>query len=264
MIANYHTHTWRCNHATGTEREYIEAAIGHFKILGFSDHTPQPYPGDFVDHSKMKMDQLEDYVTTVSKLREEYKDDIEIHIGLEVEYYPAYFDELIKFESRFPIEYFILGQHWLGNEIKDVSPFMETDDPKTLERYYYQTAEALETGRFTYFAHPDVMNFVGDEKIYDYWMRKLCKKASELHIPLEINFQGLRSNRNYPNPRFFKIAGEEGCDVIFGSDAHSADVVYDEVSLPKGEKMVKAYGLHLLETVELRNPFTTPSVTTKS
>ena len=27
MIANYHTHTWRCHHAGGTERQYIESAI---------------------------------------------------------------------------------------------------------------------------------------------------------------------------------------------------------------------------------------------
>ena len=27
MIANYHTHTWRCRHADGTEREYVERAI---------------------------------------------------------------------------------------------------------------------------------------------------------------------------------------------------------------------------------------------
>lgn len=36
MIANYHTHTWRCRHADGTEREYVERAIeGGLKILGF-------------------------------------------------------------------------------------------------------------------------------------------------------------------------------------------------------------------------------------
>lgn len=27
MLANYHTHTVRCHHAKGTEREYIEHAI---------------------------------------------------------------------------------------------------------------------------------------------------------------------------------------------------------------------------------------------
>ena len=49
MIANYHTHTWRCRHADGTEREYVETAIeAGLKILGFSDHTPQVYPGGYV------------------------------------------------------------------------------------------------------------------------------------------------------------------------------------------------------------------------
>ena len=34
MIANYHTHTWRCRHADGTEREYVEKAINAgLKIL---------------------------------------------------------------------------------------------------------------------------------------------------------------------------------------------------------------------------------------
>ena len=60
MIANYHTHTWRCLHAAGTEREYVENAIkGGYKILGFSDHTPMPYPGGYVSNVKMRPDQLE-------------------------------------------------------------------------------------------------------------------------------------------------------------------------------------------------------------
>ena len=39
MIANYHTHTQRCRHATGTARDYVLAAIeGGLKELGFSDN----------------------------------------------------------------------------------------------------------------------------------------------------------------------------------------------------------------------------------
>lgn len=92
MIANYHTHTWRCMHATGTEREYVENAIqGGLQILGFSDHTPMPYPNGYVSPLKMRLDQLEDYVTTVHSLKKEYENDIQILLGLEVEYYPAYF-----------------------------------------------------------------------------------------------------------------------------------------------------------------------------
>ena len=118
MIANYHTHTWRCLHAAGTEREYVENAIkGGYKILGFSDHTPMPYPGGYVSNVKMRPVQLEDYVDTVLALREEYRKDIEIHLGLEVEYYPGLFEALLTLLQPYPIEYFLLGQHYLGDEI---------------------------------------------------------------------------------------------------------------------------------------------------
>ena len=44
MKANYHTHTARCGHATGTGEDYVLAAIEQgFDELGFSDHVPWPY-----------------------------------------------------------------------------------------------------------------------------------------------------------------------------------------------------------------------------
>ena len=44
MKANYHTHTARCGHATGTDEEYVLAAIEQgFDELVFSDHVPWPY-----------------------------------------------------------------------------------------------------------------------------------------------------------------------------------------------------------------------------
>ena len=59
--ANYHTHTVRCHHAVGSEREYIEQAIAEgFDILGFSDHTPQPYPENFRSGVRMDMYELGD------------------------------------------------------------------------------------------------------------------------------------------------------------------------------------------------------------
>ena len=43
---NYHTHTARCMHAEGADRDYVESALaGGFTTLGFSDHTPWRYAG---------------------------------------------------------------------------------------------------------------------------------------------------------------------------------------------------------------------------
>ena len=251
MLANYHMHTWRCNHATGTEREYIEQAIDHYQIIGFSDHTPQPFKNGFVDKDKMRMDQLEDYVTTILKLKEEYKDQIEIHIGLEVEYYPALFQELMDYVAKFPIEYMILGQHWLGNRVNEPSSFAPTEDPAILEKYVRQCIEAMHKGKFLYFAHPDVINFIGNDEVYDYWMQKLCQAANEKKVPLEINFLGIRGNRNYPNEKFWKIAGEEKCKVIFGADAHRKEDVWDPAKKKKGEELVRKYHLQKINELEV-------------
>ncbi|MDY2937897.1 MAG: PHP domain-containing protein, partial [Fusicatenibacter sp.] len=115
MKANYHTHTWRCMHAVGEEKEYVERAIeGGLQILGFSDHTPYPFPDNYVSGMRMRMDQLEDYVDTVLSLKAEYRNEIEIHLGLEVEYYPAYFPQLLDVIADYPVEYFLLAQHHLG------------------------------------------------------------------------------------------------------------------------------------------------------
>ena len=50
----YHTHTYRCGHASGKDEEYVLAAIeSGIKVLGFTDHVMLPgYPqpgirGDF-------------------------------------------------------------------------------------------------------------------------------------------------------------------------------------------------------------------------
>ena len=97
MLANYHTHTVRCGHAVDSERKYIEHAIEQgFEILGFSDHVPQPYPEDFASTIRMSMEELPGYFETLVVLREEYRDRIDIRIGLEVEYYPSLFNELME------------------------------------------------------------------------------------------------------------------------------------------------------------------------
>ena len=122
MRANYHTHTRRCRHAIGAEREYIERAIrAGLKTLGFSDHTPQVYPGGFVCPVKMLPGELEGYVDTVLALKREYRNDIEILLGLEAEYLDTLWEPLLHLLEPYPIEYLLLGQHYYGDGVG--SPF---------------------------------------------------------------------------------------------------------------------------------------------
>ena len=253
MIANYHSHTVRCRHATGTQREYVENAIrAGFRVFGFSDHTPYPFDGGYVSPIRMLPEELENYVRETLDLKKEYRDDILIRLGLEAEYYPRYFEALLRLCEPYPIEYLILGQHATDNEMDGVFTGHPTDDEEVLRKYCNQAAEGLETGRFLCLAHPDLVNYTGDPAIYDHYMRGLCRKLKALGIPAEINFLGLKEHRNYPDPRFWKIAGEEEIDVVFGVDAHHTENVFLPDCEQAAGNLVRQYGLHLLNDLEGR------------
>lgn len=231
MLKNYHTHTPRCRHATGTEREYIEAAIAAgIRVLGFSDHVPMPPFGDTDYYSgwRMPREELPDYIRTLTALREEYRQEIDILIGFETEYYPAMFRELLKLLEPYPYDYLIQGQHFTKNEYDGgLHTCIRTDDEAVLREYVDQTVAGMHTGVFSYLAHPDVMAYSGQEKVYRREMGKICAAALEMDMPLECNLLGVRDHRQYPSERFFRLAGEYGCKVILGVDAHDAAAFSD-------------------------------------
>lgn len=248
MTANYHTHTWRCGHAEGGEQDYVQQAVkAGLKTLGFSDHTPY----DFFDFGprdrpmRMKPEELAEYAASIRRLAEKYRSQIRIFAGVEAEYYPKYFPRLLEMLRENHIQYMILGQHFLGSEVGEPYSGRPCADVKVLERYVSQTIEALDTGLFTYIAHPDLIHFVGSDSVYEREMRKLCQAAKRTGTPLEINLLGIRENRHYPNERFWQIAAEEGSTVLLGSDAHTPQDVVDPRSEQKALSLVERLGLDL-------------------
>ena len=253
MIANYHTHTPRCRHAFGDEEAYVESAIVRgLEILGFSDHAPQWFPGSYYSTMRMFPEQLREYCDTVRALKEQYCRKLQIHLGVEAEYYPAIFAKLHSQLRDTGVEYMILGQHWVGNEENEPYSGMPTADEAFLARYCDQVIEGMQTGLFTYFAHPDIVRFTGERRIYEKHMRRICRTAIETQTPLEINFLGIRAGRHYPNEIFWQLVGEEGCPVVFGIDAHEPDAILDWASEQKAMLLVQQYGLKLMETVTLK------------
>lgn len=253
MIANYHTHTWRCNHARGTEVEYVESALkGGMEILGFSDHTPYFFPGEYYSTYRMRPDLMEDYVQTVQALKRQYKDQIEIHLGVECEYFPLHFRQVLEMLVEQGVEYMILGQHFTNNEYDGAYCGSKTNQDQEIRDYVRQCMEAMNTGLYTYVAHPDVMRHAGDPKRYKEIMRHLCKEANSCGMPLEINLLGLRENKWYPQMPFLEACGEENCKMILGIDAHNPQCLNDPVTEGIARELVKTYGLKLVDRVELR------------
>lgn len=253
MKVNYHTHTPRCRHASGGESEYVQAALeAGLERLGFSDHTPYWFGCDYYSTFRMFPEQLPGYVETVLELRKTCAGSIGIELGLEAEYYPAFFSELLDRVRDAGIEYLLLGQHFVGNEIGAHYCGRPTADPDILKQYCRQTVEAMHTGLFSYLAHPDLLNFTGDGKLYRQWMRQICQGAKDCRVPLEVNLLGLVTGRHYPDPVFWELAAETGCQVVIGRDAHSPRQLTDTVSEATARKLVDDLGLELVERPILR------------
>ena len=255
MIANYHTHTVRCKHAEGSEEEYIQLAIERgIKTLGFADHAPMPFLDGHYSSYRMTLDEFPDYIETLLSLREKYRGRIELLIGLETEYFPAVFPHFLEFIRPYPVDYLILGQHFLRNEEPGEIPCSKaTEDDARLAQYVDQVVEGLQTGCFSYLAHPDVLNYVGDDEVYQREMTRLCQAAKTLDIPLEINLLGLRTRRHYPSRAFWRIAGRVGCQAILGCDAHEVERMADPIEIADGESIAARHGLSLLQTLPLRS-----------
>lgn len=249
MLTNYHTHTYRCHHADGTERDYVEMAVQRgFTVLGFSDHSPYIFDGDYYSGHRMRPEETCEYVGAIRSLAEEYKGRIELLVGYEMEYYPDLFNRTVKFVADLGCDYLILGQHFIGNE---EAYSAKTDSLQRFDRYVNQTIEAMETGLFTYLCHPDLCMYTGDRSALEKGYLKLCEAAKRLEIPLELNMYGMADGRHYPSDTFFKIAAQVGNVIVAGCDAHTPRRLADPQELKDMAAFAKRCGVKPIElTVE--------------
>ena len=255
ITTNLHTHTERCNHAVGADRDFVEAAIdAGIRILGFSDHVPMPYRNHFHSHIRMRVNELPDYTSSILSLKEEYRGQIEILLGYEAEYDPELFPEMMKELSQFPFDYLIFGAHFIENEYAGFYSGTETGEEEKLAAYVRNVEAGIATGVFTYLAHPDLIHYTGPDDIFEKYMRRICVAAKEADLPLEININGYQYDRNYPDDRFFALAKESGNTIVPGFDAHNPALFSDTETIKKAEALIQRLDLSVTYDIPIRDP----------
>lgn len=249
-MKNYHTHTTRCYHASGTEEEYVLSAIkAGYTELGFSDHTPWHYNSRYHSTMRMEEDKLSDYVDTLLNLKEKYKDKISIKIGLECEYFPEYMGWLRETINKYSIDYIILGNHFDKTDETGIY-YGRPLNKQQLTDYVDSCIEAMKTGLYSYLAHPDLANYDENDEFYAQEMTRLCMAAKEMDIPLELNLLGFSTKRHYPNVLFFVIAKKVGNRIIIGTDAHESEALLDKETYDKAYDFIHDFGLEFTEEIK--------------
>ncbi len=257
MKYNYHTHTALCHHAKGEPEEYVLAAIeAGFDEIGFADHSAWPFE-NFVSGMRMTEAELASYCESINTLKEKYKEKINIKLGLECEYFPKYLPWLKQRIKEFGIDFLIIGHHFSKDEPGSLYNGNMTTHEQ-LYNYRDDIIEAMESGMFSYIAHPDIFmrGYPVFDEVCEEISRQIIEKSIETDTPLEYNLLGFSHSINdgkqgYPYPDFWKLISEMKPPVTMGLDAHSPDVYLDHALYNKGIENLRALGLEIEKKIKM-------------
>ena len=220
VTSTYHTHTFRCKHASGDVVDYARAAAAAgLTVFGAADHTPLP------DNRwlavRMPHDQLPAYEAAVALARREVPglrvlQGMECDIG--VQYFGWYRD---TFLAR-GYDYLIGSIHFLEVDGREVSTFGGCRGRAALRDWSDKAVAAIGSGLFAFIGHPDNIA-CGDAPWNDEVVAAVdtvCAASAGAGVPLELNALGLREQRGYPWRPFWERAAAHCCPVVLSSDAH--------------------------------------------
>ena len=243
---NYHSHTYRCGHADldmkdeDYIKEYIEMG---FEKIAFTDHCPEKNKIDKRPNIRMEYEQKNEYIDTIKKLKEKYKNKIKIEVGYEIEYIPG--DEENLRELKNEADKIILGQHFIYDNNKNLKYIGQSEfSDEELIKYSEYIQKAMKLKLPNIIAHPDMymMNRKEFGKIENEVAKIICEFAEKYDIPLEINLNNIFAKTYYENRKlnndsfekqkeklknvfypckdFWKVASNYNIKVLYGIDTH--------------------------------------------
>ena len=226
----FHVHTKRCKHAgTDADEAYVKRAVElGAKAIVFTDHAP--FPGNPFGN-RMDYEDLPEYISSLKRLKEMYRDQISVQIGLEIEFFPSYLEYYKELQSNRDIEWFVLGQHMYEHS-PGVYSFSDSEE-ELRETEYIGLIEAMvegaKTGLFNVVAHPD--RAFRRRKLWDEHMTEMSEKlintVLENNLILEDNISSYRSENQHWDEFWQILDGILASDetktamVTKGIDAHS-------------------------------------------
>lgn len=227
-MIDYHLHTKRCGHATGTMEAYLaEAERKNIREIGFADHFPLELLGYVPDHSvTMSAHELDDYIADIKRLRESAA--IPVLLGAEVDYLPGREAVTAEALAGYPFDYVIGSIHFLDGwdftHPHYTNRYSTMDIDGLYHKYFAVVKKLAESRLFDIVGHLDVV------KKFSFFPRKnrddlvavTCRALAENGLCVELNTAGWRApvGEAYPAGEFLRACLQLGVPVTLGSDAH--------------------------------------------
>ncbi len=261
--ADFHLHSEFSSDSETPVEAVIETAIDKgLDVLCLTDHHDIDFPAD-----KYKLTfilDLDSYYTRLCDLREQYKDKIDLRIGVELGLMPHLAKDVHEATTKYPFD-FLIGSSHLVDYVDIYYPeYYEGRTEVEAYREYFQTIvdNAKNIKDYDVYGHLDYVTRYGPTQNknfrfedYEDIFREALKIIIDDGKGIEINTAGLKKGLGYPHPHIdiLKCYKELGGEIItVGSDAHiTENIAYGFDTVPD---YLKAAGFEYYCVYKNRKP----------
>lgn len=250
QLSNYHSHCSFCDGRSHPE-SYIQFALSkNFRAYGFSSHAPLPFKTNW----NMHKEDMPEYLTEITRLKNKYKDRIEIYCGLEIDYLNESYNATIPYFQSLPLDYRISSIHYIPqsnrmveNEMvcidgsfekfkQAIDKYYQNDIRLFVTDFYYSSMKMIEIGGFDIVGHADKV-YMNVQRYPDFslkasWYQDLVKDyfylIAEKGYIVEVNTKNFqRKQETFPHIHLFPLLKHFDIPVHVNSDCHFPDLVND-------------------------------------
>ena len=237
FLVNLHTHTTYCD-GKNTPSDMAKSAFDQgFKCLGFSAHAPMSLKNDYC----MINDKQSEYCKEIINLKAEYKDRMDIFLGLEADYFAdpfnrENFDYIIGSVHHILLDGFYLCIDSSPIDMLCAISAYNKDINALIYDYYKQISDMPNKFKADIIGHFDIIAKYNYNSLFfdenDGFYRKCALSALENLVDkglyLEINTGAINkkySYRIYPNKFILEHANNIGAKIVISSDSHECDTL---------------------------------------
>ncbi len=236
-ISDCHMHTSFSGDSDTPPEDMIKRAITlGLPHICITDHEDHEYVYDGVEFTF----DTKEYFRELEKLREMYKDQISIGIGVEIGLEPHWGDYYDKYVRSENFDFVIGSVHLIGGEDPyDRTLFENQTDEEAYRKTFIETLKDIRvTHEFDVLGHMDYVVRYGTNREKEYSYQKFADEIDEILKALIYNGKGLELNMAgfkyglpfaHPIPDVLKRYRELGGEIItVGADAHKTEhIAYD-------------------------------------
>lgn len=234
MLTNFHTHTTFCD-GKNTAEEIVCAAIEKgFHAIGFSGHGYTPFDLRYC------MRDTEGYIAEVKRLKEKYKSEIEIYLGIE--------EDAFAEVRREDFDYIIGSSHYIHmqgsyypmdsniNYFEKCLSLFNGNTLKFAETYFRNFCNYIKKRKPDIIGHFDLvtkfdetvaMRFLDEPKyqeMADKYVREALKSECLFEVNTGLMSRGFRTGP-CPSEQLLYTIWKNNGNVILSSDSHNIEML---------------------------------------